>query len=151
MKITGFGVASVRPCRYSSKKESLTIVDPRLVGDTDINVLYRNYVRFGTYYPERLSVPRNQPHFGDFSETDFVSAMNYIARAREQFEALPVEIRERFGYNPRNLLEFLGNKDNIDEAKKLGLMVDVEKPVTLKEINQTLKDNLSSPEKGDKN
>ena len=149
--INNFGVACSRPCRYTNNgEESLTVRDPRVVGECDINNLYRNFVQFGTYYPNRLSSGRAQPHFGDFTETDFVSAMNYVARAREQFEALPVEVRARFGYNPRELLRFISDKNNVEEAKKLGLMVDVEKPVGLKDV-VTAVESLKKDDSGSSN
>lgn len=144
--VNNFGVVRTRPCRYTNNGEvSLTVNDPHVTNDCDINYLYRNFVQYGTFYPSRLARATAQPHFGDFTETDFVKSMQYIAEARERFEALPVEIRQRFGYNPRNLLAFLSDKNNVEEAKKLGLMEEIKKPVGLDDVvtavNNLKKDN----------
>jgi len=52
----------------------------------------------------------------------YMEAMNVVARANQMFEQLPSALRDRFGNDPRKLLAFMDNKDNLDEARKLGLV-----------------------------
>lgn len=56
------------------------------------------------------------------SAADFMECQNIIAKARQDFMALPSSIRKRFANEPANLMEFLQNEDNRAEAIKLGLV-----------------------------
>lgn len=61
--------------------------------------------------------------YGDFSAApDFMQAQEIIVRAREQFEALPAAVRDKFGNNAAMFLEWVGDEKNFDEAAKLGLL-----------------------------
>lgn len=69
--------------------------------------------------PQRVA----QPLAGDFvTPESFHEAMNLIANAQQQFDALPVSIRDRFEHDPSKLLHFLKDDTNRDEAVKLGLV-----------------------------
>lgn len=71
--------------------------------------------------PEPLS-----PQYGDFSNvSDFQSAMNAISDAKSGFMSLPGDLRARFRNDPGELISFLENPANRDEAVSLGL---VDKP-----------------------
>jgi len=62
------------------------------------------------------------PLFGDFSEvSDFTQAQTLIAEANAEFELLPSDVREKFGNNVSDLMDFLDDDTNLDEAIKLGL------------------------------
>lgn len=64
----------------------------------------------------------NQLQFGDFSTGfDFQAAQDSIARVNEQFDGLPSEIRYSFRNDPKNLLDFLANPENDEQAIKMGL------------------------------
>ena len=78
------------------------------------------------------------PLFGDFSEVaDFTSAQTLIAQANAEFEQLPSEVREKFGNNVSDLMDFLDDENNIDEAIALGLAPKPEsEPKTLDENTQ---------------
>lgn len=126
----------------------ITFVEPSLTqqqfaDDTDINVLVDRYEDTGFFY-DPLSVingksASSSPTFGDFSEfdsADYMRSQNVLVKARESFENLPVEIRERFNYNPLNLLEFISDKANYEEALKLGL------------VNERMKEDVSRTVEG---
>jgi len=78
------------------------------------------------------------PLFGDFSEVaDFTSAQTLIAQANAEFEQLPSDVREKFGNNVSDLMDFLDDDNNIDEAIALGLAPKPEsEPKTLDENTQ---------------
>ena len=78
------------------------------------------------------------PLFGDFSEVaDFTSAQTLIAQANAEFEQLPSDVREKFGNNVSDLMDFLDDENNIDEAIALGLAPKPEsEPKTLDENTQ---------------
>lgn len=57
----------------------------------------------------------------DLNASDFESALNIIADAKESFEALPSEIRERFGNNPAKFLRSMEDPRFLEESYTLGL------------------------------
>lgn len=91
--------------------------------DCDINVIVR---RFGVtgQLPNVAA-----PVYGDFSQIDdFRSAIHAVMDAEDEFMKLDAKIRERFNNDPQELLEFCADTRNIEEAKKLGLVLDKPKP-----------------------
>lgn len=88
--------------------------------ECNINTIVERFGLTGQL-PEPLS-----PQYGDFSNvSDFQSAMNAIADANSGFMSLPGELRARFHNDPGELISFLENPANRDEAVSLGL---VDKP-----------------------
>ena len=79
------------------------------------------------------------PLFGDFSEVaDFTTAQTLIAQANAEFEQLPSDIREKFGNDVSELMDFLDDETNLDEAIELGLAPKPEsEPKTIDENIQT--------------
>ena len=79
--------------------------------------------------------------YGDFSEIpDFVTYNNAVCEAKEKFDMLPTNVRERFGYSPEKLFTFLLDENNKDEAIKLGL---VNAPI-LKDIKEDI--SITTPD-----
>jgi phage internal scaffolding protein len=67
--------------------------------------------------------------FGDFSNIpDYQSAQNMIIHANNAFAELPSDIRKRFGNDPQELLEFLDNPKNHNEAREMGLLEPLPAP-----------------------
>lgn len=100
-----------------------TMTQQQFAEDANINNIIAKFQRTGVLGDD--PDPNNLPLFGDFtarSASNYQTAMNTVVRAREQFDALPSEIRERFGYSPKALLKFLGDSNNYDEAVRLGLV-----------------------------
>lgn len=63
------------------------------------------------------------PLSGDFTEvTDFHSAMNLVLEAQEAFDSLSADLRSRFKHDPGELIAFLEDPKNREEAEKLGLV-----------------------------
>ena len=89
--------------------------------ECDIDRILKKYSATG-FLVDPLT-PRRDPLFGDFSESmSFMEAQNRIAAVRETFEALPSQIRDRFGNDPYKLLSWCEDPDNEAEAIKLGLL-----------------------------
>lgn len=90
--------------------------------EADINKILERFERTG-FLPVANALGGPQARFGDFSDgLDYVEAQNRVAAARQAFEALPARVRERFRNDPAELVEFLGDSNNLDEAVKLGLV-----------------------------
>lgn len=89
--------------------------------ECDINFIVERYSNTGLW-SATLRPPVSKPMFGDFTSVpDFQGAMNVIAQAKEQFESLPASVRKRFNNDPMAMLEFVSDKNNYDEAVKLGI------------------------------
>jgi len=83
----------------------------------DINKIMERYEKTGL-----LPDFGRTPCYGDFSGIlDYHALQNTLAKASEAFDLLPAGIRFRFGNDPANLIDFLHNTDNDEEAVKLGL------------------------------
>lgn len=100
---------------------------------TDINKLIAQYEKTGLL----THVNSRQPIYGDFSNvSDYQSAYNAVIQAQAAFAVLPADVRERFANDPQQLLSFLSDPKNKQEAIKLGLVnpetpasSEVEKPI----------------------
>lgn len=86
--------------------------------DTDVNVLMR---RFGV--TGQLPVSSVKPFYGDFSEVgSYQDALNRVREAEAAFAALPSKVRNRFRNDPGELIAFVMDASNVDEARELGLL-----------------------------
>lgn len=92
--------------------------------ETDINTIVRRFGLTGEM-PQTVSVPR----YGDFTEVgDYKSALDAVIAADAAFMELPAALRERFKNDPQELLMFVEDEANLEEARKLGLLKAVEVP-----------------------
>lgn len=86
--------------------------------EVDINRIMKKYQKTGV-----LPVSQQSPIYGDFSNIpNFEEASNKLIAAQEAFDAQPASLRKRFNNNPSDLLAFLQDSSNYDEAIKLGLV-----------------------------
>lgn len=71
----------------------------------------------------QLSRPAG-PLFTDISDVpdNYQECVEMLMAAEDQFASLPASMRERFGNDPGQLLDFLGNESNREEAIRLGLL-----------------------------
>jgi len=53
---------------------------------------------------------------------DYTEMLARVTEVQQKFAGLPAKLRARFSNKPANLLEFLGDEENRDEAEKLGLI-----------------------------
>nr|QJB19208.1 MAG: internal scaffolding protein [Microvirus sp.] len=87
--------------------------------DTDINAIFKRYERTGQL-PDLIV---KDGRYGDFSEVpDYQESLQIVRTAQEQFDALGVEIRNRFNNNPAEFLAFVTDPANIDEIERMGLL-----------------------------
>ena len=57
-----------------------------------------------------------------------MQVQNQLLQAQADFMDLPAKIRQRFNNSPAELISFLQNSDNFDEAVELGLMEKIKTP-----------------------
>jgi len=88
--------------------------------ECDINFIMDKWKRTGEI--PAASVGKMRPKYGDFSNpNDYMEACNRVLDANEAFASLPAFLRDRFANEPANLIAFLSDSNNQDEAIKLGL------------------------------
>lgn len=86
--------------------------------DADINVLVQRFGLTG-HMPEAQAIP----FWGDFSEVGtFQEALQQLQEAEDHFNALPATVRARFQNNPAELIDFVRNDQNREEAISIGLL-----------------------------
>lgn len=115
--------------------------------ETDINAIVAKFRLTGIQPHTRNVVAR----YADVSELpSYPEAFAQVQEAKEMFAALPSKIRSRFGNDPGQLLAFCADKNNYDEAVKIGL---IDKPETEKpkidasrKSTDALKKKIKKPE-----
>ncbi|QXP07840.1 MAG: internal scaffolding protein [Arizlama microvirus] len=91
--------------------------------ECDINVILERFGKTG-----QVPVSAISAQYGDFSGVnDYHTALNTLIAAESEFEALPAKLRAKFANEPANLIEFLNDPKNKDQAIELGL---VNRPIT---------------------
>lgn len=105
----------------SIKEENLT--HQSFKEECDINTIVERFGLTGQL-PDDIRMPLT----GDFTEVvnDYQTALNMVIAADNEFMKLPANIRERFRNDPAELISFLENEQNRDEAERLGI---VNKPI----------------------
>jgi len=98
--------------------EDATRTQQHFKDETDINNILRQFNITGQLPTKTMS-----PRYGDFTGiSDYHSALNQVIAAEDEFMSLPAQLRGRFNNDPQELIEFLNNPENKDEAQKLGLV-----------------------------
>lgn len=93
--------------------------------ECDINHIVKKFIKTG----QITHLARRQGFYGDQSQIpDFQTAMDTVTKAQQAFDELPAHIRKRFANSPHELMQFLQDPKNQDEAISLGLMEMVETP-----------------------
>lgn len=87
--------------------------------EVDINRIMKKAL-LGAEFPADVKVGS----YGDFYDAPtFQQAMEIQSQAREQFEALPAQVRERFANDPAKFLAWVHDpKTTLEEANELGLL-----------------------------
>lgn len=112
----------------ASDDTGLMCLDPSLAiqsarDETDINTIVKRFGLSGKL-PENVVAPS----YGDFTEVvDFQTAMNAIVDAERAFMLMPADVRRRFGNDPQLFVEFCSDDQNLEEMKKLGLVVTTDR------------------------
>lgn len=104
------------------KRSALECKDPSLAVqsqavESDINTIVRRFNVTG-----QLPSAARLPQYGDFDRVDdFRSALEAVMQAQASFDAIPAEIRARFGNSPQAFLEFCSVSENLPQLQEWGL------------------------------
>lgn len=112
----------------ASNESALECLDPSLAqqsakDECDINIILKRMA--SGVHP---NFAERQAQYGDFttSATSYHDALNVVAESNAAFAALPAEVRARFHNNPAELLDFVHDRKNLEEARTLGLVPPLE-------------------------
>jgi len=95
-------------------------VQQQFAREADINYIMAKYSQTGRLTDGRATTT---PLYGDFSDVkDFHEAQSIVSDATAKFAALPARVRFRFSNDPEQLLAFLSDPSNHEEAVALGLV-----------------------------
>lgn len=101
----------------------------------DMNYIIKRHLASGVSPYQEI---KNPGLYKDYStENDYAQSLTTVIKAKQQFDGLSSQIRERFGNNPALMLKFMDSRDpnDIEESYKLGLRVrQPEQPVTKVEV-----------------
>ena len=71
----------------------------------------------------QLPVSNRPALYGDFSTVDsFQTCQEALTKAEQDFMALPAKIRKRFDNDPAQLIDFVKDEANTEEAIELGII-----------------------------
>lgn len=91
--------------------------DQSFKNECDINFLWNKYSNLGG-----LPLPQKEPVFADVTALSYRNSQDLINEINSSFDGLSSEVRAKFKNDPGELLEFLGNEKNREEAVRLGLV-----------------------------
>lgn len=114
------------PTSSGTEEDDFAPVQQHLKDLADINQMMVRYARTGEFDHINL----NAPGYGDFSSSmDLQDSLNAINAANASFDALPAAIRERMNNDPIELLRFVEDDSNREEAMSLGLLEPTSEPL----------------------
>lgn len=115
--------------RVQSVNPGESMTQQQFEPETDVNRIMARYQKTG-----QMPLLKGPGKHGDFtSAKDYFEAMNTVTQADQMFNSLPSHIRSRFANDPAQLLEFLKDKNSLEEGIKLGLY---QKPAEKNKENQ---------------
>lgn len=129
---------------YTDYGETESLTEQQHVDKVDVNQIIKRY-RSGheiTHLNKKAGV------YADLSQMqDYNVMLNQIMNANQAFDDLPAELRSRFNNNPAELIQFLADPKNSDEAVKLGLVEPKAQPVKTNDSNDQNKPKEPAPQK----
>lgn len=74
-------------------------------------------------------VTSKQPFYGDVSEIgSYQESLNVVMKAQELFAGMSASVRRRFQNDPLEMIEFLKDEKNREEAIELGIVAKPKEP-----------------------
>lgn len=129
--------------RIQSVPEGVSMTQQHMGPETDINNIVSKYLRTGTLGNPSAT---RQAIFGDFTAIDYMDMQNAIADIDQQFASLSSKIRRRFNNSAYQLVRFIENPDNRDEAVKLGILEGAMPPSNQLDVFDTDESLKADPE-----
>lgn len=91
----------------------------------DVNRIIARYKKTG----QITHTSKKQALYADLSEvTDLIGALEQVSKAADAFDALPAQLRKKLNNDPVNLLEYLADPNNDEEAIRYGIKTRPQQP-----------------------
>lgn len=104
--------------RVATFNHEPTLSQQQFKAECDINNIVKNYSQTGV-----LPVSNKVGKFLDVSNiSDYQSSLETVFEAQKAFDDLPSNVRSRFENDPNQLLSFLADETNYEEALSLKLI-----------------------------
>ena len=105
--------------RVQTFNDEPSMTQQQFKSQCDINQIIKKFEKTGLV----THLNHSQGQYGDFSKiSNFQENLNMVMQAQMAFDALPAAVRKRFANDPSQLLDFIQDDSNYDEALKLGLV-----------------------------
>lgn len=105
--------------RVVTRNEKPSMTQQQFKEQVNVNKIIAKYRRTGMLEHVR----KNSGAYLDITDIgDYQESLQKVIDANNIFSSLPSEIRTRFANDPQQLINFLADEKNIDEAIRLGLM-----------------------------
>ena len=103
---------------FGSDKRSKSRTQVHHKDACNVNAIVRRAKSTGVLPP---ALDFRRARYGDFTDVnDFQTACDRVIDAQNAFARLPAKIRKRFNNDPKQLLSFVNDDNNLQEAFKLG-------------------------------
>lgn len=79
---------------------------------TDINNILRRFQETGL-----IEHVNEHQDYGDFTNVDFQTQQNTVAKIQSTFNELPGNVRQQFNHNPQKWIDHISNPDNVLDMK----------------------------------
>lgn len=101
-------------------KPSLTVQDAK--DECDVNRILERFAKTGI---DAFAARQGLARFGDFSfaPASYQEALADVEAARQSFLALPSKVRERFGNDALNFVNFASDPNNLPALVEMGLAI----------------------------
>lgn len=129
---TSYGKRRIKVDTHFDEKVLPSKTDASQANECDPNYIMKKFRKTGTI----THLAKGIGSYQDVSNIpDLHLAMTQVSQAQQAFDALPSELRRRFGNSPVEMIHFLQDPNNDQEAIKLGLKVA--KPIIPTEAQAT--------------
>jgi len=113
-------------CKRDKDGKKIYLTEQANKNECDVNKIVKKYDKTGLI----SHISKISAVYGDVAVLDYKKAQDVLCDAKSKFEALPSEIRKKFGNTPHRFYDFIQNGQNRDEAIKLGLIPNDITPLT---------------------
>lgn len=116
----------IRVCTINDTTIDPDRTDQSQAADCDINNIVRRYKKTG----QISHLAKSKGVYADLSllPDTLLDAHMMIQQASDAFMQLPAEVRKKFRNDPEEMIQFLNDPKNSEEAIKLGLLVRKDPP-----------------------
>ncbi len=144
-------IKSIYDCKIPKKIKEYgkSRTDQQFKHDANPNKLMKDYQQTGTL---GNGLGTRTPLYANCTGADFREMQTKVAQAQQQFDNLPSAIRNKFGNNVDEMLDFLKDETNRSKAEKMGLIEKKEPtadpadaPLTLNQLKTHQKDPFTKP------